>query len=279
MIKKIGYILSGIGIASFLIHTILTFDFHKIDIFYSLIVFVGSLIIFFSDIKYIMNVIKIDILRKNEILTFSVLKKIITVSKITAESLEDDIVFISVYSLMGDYAPNEFKKILNNYPDAKGYIIDLRGNAGGLFLNPVYIADLFLNSGDMITINYRGGREIKVYADPAVFTKNKPIVVLIDNNTASASEILAGILRNNNRAILVGEKSYGKNTIQQIIPMPNKTGINLTMATYNFSNKNITDNGSLRPDFVIPLEKKDIKNHNDVQLKKAIEIVKKLNKA
>ena len=224
------------------------------------------------------NILKLEVSRKGKILTFSVLKKILSVSKITAKNLDGDIVFISVFSLMGDYAPNEFKKIINDNPKAKGYIIDLRGNAGGLFLNPVYIADLFLNSGDMVTINYRGGREIKVYADSDVFTRNKPVVVLINNNTASASEILAGILRNNNRAILVGEKSYGKNTIQQIIPMPNHTGINLTMAKYNFSNKNITDNGSLIPDFVVPLEKKDIKNHNDVQLKKAIEIVKKLNK-
>ena len=226
------------------------------------------------------NFSKVEVIRNNKIMTVTVLSGAMDINKVSYKFLEkENIVYISIFSLMGQNAPRDFRQIIENYPDAKGYIIDLRGDIGGLVLNAIYIADEIVERGELITLEYRNGNKFQLNAEkPSNHPIEKPIVVLINKKTASSSEILAGTLKNSGKAILVGEETFGKNAIQQIIPMPNETGINLTTAKYEFSNKSILKNGILQPDYEVKLSMKDILKGKDNQLEKAIEIIKETTK-
>lgn len=218
---------------------------------------------------------KIKVLRKNKIETLSVIQGSMGIAKLDAQLIDDNIIYISIFSLMGQNAPKEFRAIMQKYKNsAKGYIIDLRGDVGGLFLNAVYIADELIEKGEIVTIQYRDGSNYTINAEIPSDKYTKPIIILVNNKTASSSEILAGALRSNNKALLVGEPTFGKNEVQQIIPMPNNTCINLTTAKYKFNdNYNFTD-GVLKPDYIVNISGKDILNGNDTQLKKACELIK-----
>ncbi|MBQ2644465.1 PDZ domain-containing protein [bacterium] len=221
---------------------------------------------------------KIEILRNNKKIIVPVVSGAIDIIKINTKILDNNIVYIYVYSLMSLKSPKQFKQILNVYRDnVNGFIIDLRGDVGGLFLNAIYIADELIDKGELLNIKYRDGSNITINADIPSDPPNKPIVVLINKQTASASEILAGALRSNNKAILVGESTYGKNEIQQIVFMPNMTCLNLTTAKYLFCNGFNSDGGSIEPDYPVKITLKDILSGNDTQLKKAIEVINEMN--
>lgn len=219
------------------------------------------------------NVSKAEIIRNNKLMTFPLTRGSMDVNKLSSKYIDGNINYISVYSLMGNKVPVTFGYYLNNDNNVKGYIIDLRGDVGGLFLNAIYIADKFIEKGNLITIEYRTGETIAVNAQPGENKPKKPVVILVNNKTASSSEILAGTMRKNNRAILVGEPTYGKNRIQQIIPLPNKTCINLTTAKYKFGDDFDKENGIIIPDYNVKITYKDIIKGNDTQLNKAISII------
>lgn len=224
------------------------------------------------------NISKVTVLRNNVLKTLSLVQGSMMVEKISSKLLDDNIAYISIYSLMGENALRDFVRAIKKYPDAKGYIIDLRGDVGGLFLNAVYIADEIIEDGQIVTIEYRDGRQYTMNAELPADEYTKPIVVLVNNKTASSSEILAGALQSNKKALLVGEETYGKNAIQQIIPLPNNTCINLTTAYYKFKNGKDFKQGKLIPDYVVKMSKKDILTGNDKQLKKAIAVINSLTK-
>ncbi len=224
------------------------------------------------------NISKVKILRNNKLITLSIVRGAMGIEKLDAQPMKNKIVYVSIFSLMGQNAPSDFRKIMQKHKDAKGYIIDLRGDVGGLFLNAVYIADELIEDGEIVTIEYRDGNHITINAEMPSDILSKPIVILINNKTASSSEILAGALRSNQKAILVGEPSFGKNVIQQIIPMPNNTSLNLTTAKYKFNNGFNTIEGTLEPDYNIKITGKDIVSGNDPQLQKAFEVIDKINK-
>ncbi len=217
---------------------------------------------------------KAEVLRDGKKLTYTVQSGSMDVRKVAFKYIDDNIVYISVYSLMGFKTPKTFKMISEWDNNINGYIIDLRGDVGGLFLNGIYIADIFIDKGELLKIKYRNGKIIPVTANQKPTTPQKPLVVLVDNKTASASEILAGALKKNNRAIIVGEETYGKNIIQQIIYMPNKTCINLSSAQYIFDDNHLKKH-KIEPDYVVPITMEDILKHKDPQLDKAVEIIKK----
>lgn len=226
-------------------------------------------------IRGITSFSKVELLRNNKLMTYSINQGVMSIQKVEEKQLEDNIVYISVHTLMGSDSLNFFKELPSKHENASGFIIDLRGDVGGQFLNAVYIADSFIDNGEILTIEYRNGEEFDFNAREKSKTVKKPIVILINKQTASSSEILAGALRSNNRAVLVGEPSYGKNEIQQIIPLPNQTCLNLTTAKYKFGNDyKLTPDGKLMPDFQVDITYDDIMKGNDVQLKKAVEIIK-----
>lgn len=224
-------------------------------------------------------IIKLEVLRNNKKEQFTVAGGSLGINKIDGYPIKNNIIYIHVFSLIGQNAPKEFTKIFKQYNSiAAGYIIDLRGDVGGLFLNSVYIADEIIRQGELVTIEYRTGNNITMYAKPSEFDKeSKPIVVLINSKTASSSEILAGALRSNNKAVLVGTPTYGKNVVQQIIPMPNSTCINLTTAKYKFSN-GFGNDGVLKPDFEVNISGWDFMKGKDPQLEKACELIENMNK-
>jgi carboxyl-terminal processing protease len=152
----------------------------------------------------------------------------------------------------------------------------LRNNPGGLLTQAINITDFFLDDGEIVSTKGRKISETRrFFARRGDEVKGKPLIVLINNGSASASEIFAGALKDHKRAILVGENSYGKGSVQSIIPLKNKGAIRLTVAKYYLpSGKSISEVG-VRPDIEVNEEGDDfrIKTDTDNQLNYAIKLL------
>ena len=220
--------------------------------------------------------VNINVLRGDELLKKKILRKEITI-KTVKSSVIDDIGYIQITSFISNSTPNEFLEALENTDETKGLIIDLRGNTGGLLPNAVFISNLFLDNGSkIVSIVGRNGYHYDVLAQDNNVDIQKPVVLLIDGSSASASEILSGALKDYKRAKLVGTKTYGKGMVQKIISLPNETGINLTVAKYlTPSGKDINKQG-IEPDIVENLTIKDITEKNDRQFEKAKDVLESL---
>ena len=157
----------------------------------------------------------------------------------------------------------------------KGYVIDLRNNPGGLLTKAINITDFFLNDGEIVSTKGRNVSETrKFFAKRGDETNGKPVIVLINYGSASASEIFAGALKDHKRAIILGENSYGKGSVQSIIPLRNGGGIRLTISKYYLpSGKSISEVG-VTPDIVVEEvgENFKIKSDKDNQLNYAIKL-------
>lgn len=219
---------------------------------------------------------KVEINRNNKIFTYNLPRKSMDVNKLSANLINKEILKITIYTFMGKFMPKDFQAIIQKYPDAKGYIIDLRGDIGGQAINGLLIAEKMLGKNKkMLSIKNRNGAIIPIFSEQLpIIEMKKPIVILVNEKTASSSEIFAGILQNNERAILLGEKTYGKNAMQQIIPLPNKTCINLTTSYFSFDNNFECKNEKLIPEYEIKLKPIDIVRKRDTQLEKAISVIK-----
>lgn len=219
---------------------------------------------------------KVDLLRNGKLITRTVLRGSMEIDKMSSRILPDsNIMVINMFSLMGENAISDFQNIINSSHNCKGIIIDLRGNIGGLFPNAIGLADIFIDNGNITTIKYRNNFKIEVNAQIPSNLPKKPIVILVDKRTASASEIFAGALKYNNKAIIIGTNTYGKNSVQQIVPLHNEMGMNITIARYLLNgNKDINVKG-IEPDYTVHLTANDIVKNNDKQMKKAIEIINK----
>jgi len=186
-----------------------------------------------------------------------------------------DISYIRLSSFISRNAGTEFRSILEQGYNKKGFIIDLRSNPGGLLSNAIYISDMFLNNGVIVSTVDRDGYRETQNATRGVVTK-KPVVVLINKGSASASEIFSGAMKDNGRAVIVGEQSFGKGLVQEINKLPYEAGVNITIQKYLTPNGTDINKKGITPDVVVKLTEEDIKNKNDVQLKKAIEIIEEL---
>ena len=158
-----------------------------------------------------------------------------------------------------------------------GYIFDLRNNPGGLLSQAVKISDFFLNDGEIVSTRGRkDSRENrKFFAKKGDRIKGKPLIVLINNGSASASEIVAGALQDQKRAVLLGETTYGKGSVQSIIPLKNRGAIRLTISKYYLpSGKSISEIG-VSPDIVIEEEGSEfsINTSTDNQLNYAVKLL------
>ena len=169
----------------------------------------------------------------------------------------------------------EIKKLEKN-DSVKSYILDLRNNPGGLLSQAIKISDFFLENGEIVSTKSRKASENrKWFAKKGDLTNGKKLIVLINYGSASASEIVAGALKDHKRAILLGENSYGKGSVQSIIPLKNKGAIRLTVAKYYLpSGKSISEVG-VSPDIEIGEENEDfrIKTETDNQLDYAIKLL------
>lgn len=196
--------------------------------------------------------------------------------KLPAEvKLPNDFCYIRLSSFISRNAATEFGTILNNNKDKKGFIIDLRSNPGGLLTNAIYISDMFLDGGTIVSTVDRDGYKETQRASAGVYTK-KPVVVLINKGSASASEIFSGAMKDNHRAIIIGEQSFGKGLVQEINKLPYESGINITIQKYLTPNGTDINKKGITPDIEVKLTEEDVKNKNDLQLKKAIEVLSKI---
>ena len=225
--------------------------------------------------------IDLTIRRKNvkKPLEFKITRKIIEIQSVNSDVISKDknLGYIRLKSFnenSGKQVLKSLKKFEKN-SKIKGYVFDLRNNPGGLLTQAINITDFFLNDGEIVSTKGRNASETrKFFARKGDEIKGKPIIVLINNGSASASEIFAGALKDHKRAIILGESSYGKGSVQSIIPLRNGGGIRLTISKYYLpSGKSISDVG-VTPDIFIE-ENEDgfkIKSDKDNQLNYAIKL-------
>ncbi len=212
----------------------------------------------------------------------------------TQELLPGNIGYIRLDSFISSKANTEMRNALKKLSGADGIILDLRNNPGGLLANAIEIANYFLDKGIIVsTIDSEGYKQSQLVTPGNVVT-HQPLVVLINGGSASASEILSGALRDNGRAKLVGQKSFGKGLVQAINKLEDGSGINVTIAKYLTPNDTDIHKIGIVPDYKVDLKEDDYTkgkgpwwidlsysnfkrsplDGKDVQLNKAIEVVK-----
>ena len=225
--------------------------------------------------------IDLTVRRKNvkKPLEFKITRKIIEVQSVSSNiiSEEKNIGYIRLKSF-NENSDNQFLKSVKKFEKnskIKGYVIDLRNNPGGLLTQAINITDFFLDDGEIVSTKGRKISETrKFFARKGDEIKGKPIVVLINNGSASASEIFAGALKDHKRAIILGENSYGKGSVQSIIPLRNGGGMRLTISKYYLpSGKSISEVG-VTPDILVEEVGNDFKinSEKDNQLNYAIKL-------
>ena len=211
-------------------------------------------------------------------LIFNVTREIIEVKSVKVDILKKNIGYLRLTSFNENSAEQIEKEIkkLENKNELKAYILDLRNNPGGLLSQAIKISDFFLEDGEIVsTKGRRSSENRKWFAKKGDITDGKTLIVLINYGSASASEIVAGALKDHKRAILLGANSYGKGSVQSIIPLKNKGAIRLTVAKYYLpSGKSISEVG-VSPDIEIDEDLDDfkIKTETDNQLNYALKLL------
>lgn len=225
------------------------------------------------------SVVELTILRNNKKITKKIKRKEIKIKTVRSSIVDNHIGYIQILSFMSGSTPNEFVDALNNTKNTDSLILDLRGNTGGLLDNAVFIADIFLQKGTIVDIIYRNGYKKSIRAQDEIQPIDKPVVVLVNGASASASEILSGALKDYHRATLVGKKTFGKGLVQKVVPLPNQTGVNITIARYLTPNGTDINKLGIKPDVEIGNDYETITNNkNDVQLEKAKDILNDRNR-
>ena len=211
-------------------------------------------------------------------LTFNIIREVIEIQSVKTDLLEDNIGYIRLTSFnenSGEQIEDKIKD-LEKKQNIKAYILDLRNNPGGLLSQAIRISDFFLDNGEIVSTKGRKASENrKWFAKKGDLTNGKTLLVLINYGSASASEIVAGALKDHKRAIILGENSYGKGSVQSIIPLKNEGAIRLTVAKYYLpSGKSISEVG-VSPDIEINEEGDEfrIKSETDNQLNYAIKLL------
>ena len=226
------------------------------------------------------SIIDLTVRRRGEkkALSFKIVREIIQIRSVKADLLEKSIGYIRLTSFnenSGKQIKKEIKKFEKD-TKVKSYILDLRNNPGGLLSQAIKITDFFLENGEIVSTKSRKSSENrKWFAKKGDLTNGKTLIVLINYGSASASEIVAGALKDHKRAILLGENSFGKGSVQSIIPLENEGAIRLTVAKYYLpSGKSISEVG-VSPDIEIGEETDDfrIKTETDNQLNYAIQLL------
>ena len=224
--------------------------------------------------------IEITVRRKGvkKALVFNITRKIIKVRSVKSKIIENNIGYIRL-TAFNENSINQIKKIINEFnknENIEKFILDLRNNPGGLLSQAIKITDFFLSSGEIVSTKSRQENENrKWFAQAGDILNGETLVVLINNGSASASEIVAGALKDHKRAILVGENSYGKGSVQSIIPLRNKGAIRLTISKYYLpSGESISEVG-VSPDIIVTEDNDNfrIDTDSDNQLTYAIKLL------
>ena len=225
------------------------------------------------------TIVKLEILRDTEILNFEFTRKKIVVNQVKGSIVNDNIGYIPIFSFNENTSKQfkeEFEKL--QAQNIKGLIIDLRNNGGGIVSEALNIADYIADKDSVLLyeVDKNGKEEIKkAKQDPII---NMPIVVLVNKNTASSSEILSGALKDLGKAKIVGTKTYGKGVIQEILTLPDGSGLKITTEEYQTPNRNKIHKIGVEPDIVVELPETvtnifSVDPDADTQAQKAIELL------
>jgi len=210
-------------------------------------------------------------------LKFKITRDIIKIREVTSE-VQENIGYLRVRAFneqSHDQLLKQIQKIKNKKLD--GYILDLRNNPGGLLSQAIKITETFLDGGEIVSTRGRDKNDIKIFnAKKGDKINNKPLIILINKGSASASEIVSGALKDHKRAIILGEKSFGKGSVQSIIPLKNGGGLRLTTAKYYLPSGISIHEKGVEPDITIKRDKENFKinTKSDNQLKYAIKLLK-----
>jgi len=226
------------------------------------------------------STIKITVRRRGvkKAIIFNITREIIKIESVKSKIIEDTVGYIRLTSFnenSADQIKEKIKELRQNKKIEK-YILDLRNNPGGLLSQAIKISDFFLNNGEILSTKSRKKKENrKWFARKGDIIDGETLIVLINYGSASAAEIVAGALKDHKRAILIGEKSFGKGSVQSVIPLNNKGAIRLTISKYYLpSGKSISEVG-ITPDIEIAESSEDFRMNTktDNQLDFAIKLL------
>lgn len=221
--------------------------------------------------------VKLEIKRGEETLTVEVERKKIVISHINSRVINNNIGYINIMDFDGGVA-NEFRTKYENLKTEgiKSLIIDIRSNGGGVVDEAIDILEMLCKKDDTLLITVDKNNKEDITKSTTEQEIEMPIIVLTNGYSASASEILAGALKDNNRAKLVGTKTYGKGVIQTLIKLTDGSGLKMTTEEYYTPNHNKINKVGIEPDYEVELPEdiEELTDENDTQLKKAIELLK-----
>ena len=226
------------------------------------------------------SAIEITIRRKGESKAkiIKIIREIIQIKSVVSKVVDNKVGYLRLRAF-NENSSSQLKKEISKIEKNKkliGYILDIRNNPGGLLSQAIKISDFFLNDGEIVSTKGRKGKDNrKFFAKKGDKINGKPLIVLINNGSASASEIVAGALQDQKRAVLIGETTFGKGSVQSIIPLKNRGAIRLTVSKYYLpSGKSISEVG-VSPDIRVEENEKEfsINTSTDNQLNYAIKLL------
>ena len=219
----------------------------------------------------------------NDYVEFNVTRRVVENVTVNAEILDDNIGYIQVQQFY-DNTDEEFIAAVQDMQskNVKGIIVDMRDNPGGLLTSVVNMCDFIMDEGPILTTKDKHGRIIAQYDSTDEESLDIPMVVLINGNSASASEIFAGAMKDTGKAELVGTTTFGKGIVQSVMPLSDGTAIKLTIAKYFTPAGNDIHEAGIEPDYVVELpdgveSAVNVKQEDDTQLDKAIDIIYQMN--
>ena len=202
--------------------------------------------------------------RNKDILTKSLKREDIKFNAVSSELLESNIALIRIDSLIPENTSKLFKNEITKFKSADGVILDLRNNSGGLLKNAIEIADMFLKEGKIVSTVGPYGKTNELANSNVI--SNSHIVILVNERTASAGEILASALKENNRAIILGKKTFGKGLVQEIVKLSDDSALHVTIASYLTPGGNNINKKGITPDEIIPDDKKLLQRATSILL-------------
>jgi carboxyl-terminal processing protease len=226
--------------------------------------------------------IKLTIIRKGAMkpLVIDIIRDIIEIQSVYAKTIGDDILYLRITSF-DQKVVSSMKKAIKKHPKAKGIIIDLRNNPGGLLNQAIGVVDMFVDHGIIVSQKGKVASENLIYNARADNSDTKtPLVVLVNDGSASASEIVSGSLQDHKRAIIVGEKTFGKGSVQVVMPVGNSESLRLTIARYYLPSGRTIQAVGVTPDIEvsygeikkaeegISIKEKDLQKHLKSELQK-----------
>ena len=194
--------------------------------------------------------LQIGVERNQEQIRFEITRESIFNGDVVAYQLATKVIYIQISSITSQVA-SEVAIALKKYPHQGGVVLDLRDNPGGLLYVAVDVASLFLNGGTIVSYSRKDDSTLVLESNNSV-ADVAPMTVLINRSTASSAEVIAGALQDRNRAVIIGEKSYGKGTVQEIIELVDGSKLEITVGKYRTPNGRVIDQVGIAPDLLVP---------------------------